>query len=118
MSANPLLRQMQKTRERDVKYKHMVFTLRRVTPGEELDLRSPDGGPPRKIDLLRKAIVNFSGVTESDLFPSGGDAPVEFDKDVAIEMCNDNIELMNLLVQTNDEMIADYIAKTTESLGN
>lgn len=88
--ASALAAKIRKAREFSFEANGLALTLRRPTRVEYVDLVNNSAN---HIRFAEDFVVNWKGVKESDLVPSGGDVEVPFDHAVWVEFVADRSDL-------------------------
>ena len=67
--------------------------------------------PTQVLDILGPCIVGWDGFEERDIVQSGGDEPVAFDRELAIEWVGDRVEIERQLSGELNRMIKAYLER-------
>jgi hypothetical protein len=89
MQANTLLAQIKKARESKLTIGDYSFTIRRPTDYEAAIIFQTG---KTEFEIAADYVCGWEGVKESDLLPSGGSTPVDFNASIWREWCADRPE--------------------------
>jgi hypothetical protein len=101
-AAQILINRMRKAREFTIELRGFTFTGRRPTDAEAARLHQ-DGFDNHQI--ATKFVIDWAGVKESDLVPSGGSDAVEFNAALWAEWAADNPDFWRPI---KDKVIEEY----------
>jgi hypothetical protein len=92
-----LIEKIRKARQQDVVINEITFTCRRPTDLEMVDWAQL--GLERS-EILKRFVVGWRGVNESDLIPGGTAEPIEFDTNLFMEWVADRPDTWAPLIET------------------
>lgn len=95
-----LVEKIRRSREANVEAAGFVFTIRRPTDVDMLELRG--GG---SVSRLFRFVVGWDKVREIDLIPGGAPAPAKFDPEVFAEWVADRPDILGPVV---DAIMSSY----------
>lgn len=110
---NALIKRMRKAREFQVSVGDYAFTVLRPQEGDAARFNAMSA-----IELATEYVVDWQGVTEADLVPSGGSDPVPFDRALWAEWCRDRHELWAPITDAISSAIAAHLEKREAAAKN
>ena len=99
-----LIERLKRARERSVEINKIKFTVRRPTDMEIVEMREQASNMPQS-EVLKRFVVDWSGVKESDLVPGGTGVNVPFDSDLFMEWVVDQPKVWSPL---SDAITEEY----------
>jgi hypothetical protein len=108
-----LIEKIRKARQQDVVVNDITFTCRRPTDLEMVDWARL--GLERG-EILKRFVVGWNGVKESDLIPGGTSEPVEFDNSLFMEWVADRPDTWAPLIETVTSSYRQHQADLEQAL--
>lgn len=108
-----LIRRMRKARQSQVDVGRFKFTILRPQEGEMVRVKNMTA-----VELATEYVIDWHGVTEADLVPSGGSDPVAFDRELWFEWCRDRHDFWSPINNALNTAIADHINRREEAAKN
>jgi len=109
-----LIDKIRKARQQTVEAGGFKFTIERPTDMQVIDLQQ-DNVRLRQSELLKRFIVGWEGVKETDIIPGGVGVEVEFDNDLFIEWIADKPNLWTPITDAITLSYQDHIKALGES---
>lgn len=95
-----LIEKIRKSRQSGICYGDWIFTVTRPTDMDMLDLQSATrANRVTQGELLKRFVIDWSGVTETDVIPGGSGVPVAFSADLFAEWIADRPYLWEALTE-------------------
>lgn len=108
-----LIQRMRRAREFQVEVGDYKFTIMRPQESEALRLAESTAA-----QLACEYVVDWKGVTEADLVPSGGSDPVTFDRQLWEEWCRDRHDFWTPIVEAINEHFTGHLQKREAAAKN
>lgn len=124
MSTNVLLAQLRKRREKKVDLGDgKSVTFLRPPESEMVQMLGGDGETRTwtvGLDQVRKYVVGWAGFTEADLLGAGigGSDPVEFNAELWLEVCADDIAWINQIGSAILSSVVEHLSAKEETAKN
>lgn len=112
-----LINRMRKARQMRVEIDGHVFICRRPTDAEASELFKLELHNNR-LHVSREFVDGWEKVTDADVVVSGGDQPVEFDKELWKEWCDDRPDFWEPIYTKVMEGYQEHAAKRDDAAKN